>query len=98
MRMRYEYQVAFFDVDYARVLYFGHYYDVVQRAIDAWMGQHGLQYQKLFAEEVGTPIAASYCRYLAPVYVEETIVVNLGVREPSPRGFLLVFDVCKVDG
>ncbi|SRR5581483_2443792 len=94
--MRYRYEVSFFDVDYARVLFFGRYYDVVQRANDVWMHQHGLYYQQLFAEQVGTPIAASFCRYLGPVYVEETIEVTLGVKDPSPRGFVLVFEITKL--
>jgi acyl-CoA thioesterase FadM len=93
--MRYRYEVSFFDVDYARVLFFGRYYDFVQRANDVWMHQYGLYYQQLFAEQVGTPIATSFCRYLGPVYVEETIEVTLGVKDASPRGFLLVFEISK---
>jgi acyl-CoA thioesterase FadM len=93
--MRFEYQVAFHDVDYARVLFFARFYEVVQRANDDWMRQHGLSYQRLFGEAVGTPIAASFCRYVGPVYVEDTLVVTLGVWAPSPRGFWLVFDIWK---
>ncbi len=93
--MRFRYQVAFFDVDYARVLFFARHYEFVQRANDAWMQEHGLRYPQLFAEAVGTPIAASFCRYVGPVYVAETIEVTLGVKEPSPRGFLLVFEIAK---
>ena len=94
--MLYEYQVSFFDVDYARVLYFARFYDVVQRGADEWMHRHGLYYRELFAvHHLGTPISASFCRYLGPVHLEDVIQVNLGVKDPSPRGFTLVFDVCK---
>ena len=90
--MRYRYEVSFSDVDYARVLFYGRYYFIAQRASEAWLHQHGIYYRDLLPQhDLRIPIVASYCRYLGPIYVEDTLDVDIGVKDVSPRGFTFVF-------
>lgn len=90
--MIYQYRVSFSEVDYARVLFFGRYYYVVNRGFEEWMHQHGLYYLDLVPNHnVRIPIVASYCRYLRPAYMDDVLEVHLGVKDLTPRGFRMPF-------
>ncbi|MBI4491891.1 MAG: acyl-CoA thioesterase [Chloroflexi bacterium] len=90
--MSYRYQVSFSDVDYARVLFFGRYYFIVQQASESLFHQYGIYYRDLLPQhDLRLPIVASFCRYLGPISVEEAVDVHLGIKDLSPRGFTLAF-------
>lgn len=88
----YRYQVSFSDVDFARVLFFARYFEIVNRASEDWFHQHGLYFRDLLPQmDLAMPIVATYCRYLGAIRLEEVVEVHLGVTELSPRGFSMPF-------
>jgi acyl-CoA thioesterase FadM len=92
----YEYQVAFSDVDFARVLFFGRYYDVVNRAAEHWMHQYGLFVRDLYGKfDLRIPIVASFCRYLGPIQLEDVIQVRCGWKDLNDKGVTLVFTMTR---
>lgn len=90
--MIYQYQVSFSDVDYARVLFFGRFYEVVNRAWEHWFHQYGIYFRDLAEQHnLRIPIVASFCRYLGAARLEDVLEVHMGVKDLSPRGCTMVF-------
>lgn len=90
--MIYQYQIAFSDVDFARVLFFGRYYEIVNRAAEQWFHQYDILVRDLATvHDLRLPIVASHCRYLGPLTLEDVVDVHLGVKDLTERGFTLAF-------
>lgn len=90
--MIYQYQLSFSDVDFARVLFFGRYYDVANRAWEHWLHRYGIYVRELHGQhDLRVPIVASFCRYLGPLYLEDVAEVHLGLKDLSPRGVTQAF-------
>ncbi len=96
--MIYRYTVGFSDIDFARVLFYGRFQYLVQQGSEHWQHQHGLFYRDLPDQDLAMPISAAFCRYLAPVRVEEVVLVRMGLKDLNARGFTFAYDMVKEEG
>lgn len=96
--MIYRYTVGFSDIDFARVLFYGRFQYVVQQGSEHWQHQHGLYYRDLPELDLAMPISVAFCRYLAPVRVEEVVLVRMGLKDLNARGFTFAYDMVKEEG
>jgi acyl-CoA thioesterase FadM len=96
--VKFEYQVTFSDIDFARVVFFGRFVYLANQAAEVWFHQQGVFIRDLYPTyDVALPVAAVFCRYLGPVRMEDNIVITTGLKGLRSKGFTHVFEVMHKD-
>ena len=92
----YRYRPAFMDVDFARMIFSGHYYTWVERAFERWQFDLGLRWLDLIVNhKLGLATIESRCHNLAPIGLMEEFEVQLGMRDLDDRGFTTDFQIVR---
>lgn len=95
--MRYRYRLGFTDVDFARLLFSGHYYLFAERAMERWQHEAGLPWKRMMVDlNLGLPSIETRCHYHAPIGYEDEFEIGLRVRDLSSRGFVSDFEFVRL--
>lgn len=97
--MKFTYKVLFSDVDFARVIFHGKIFEIVQEFEEKLLNAYGIYYRELIEQyDFDLAVVESGCRYLAPVTLDDVLTVEVGVRDLTEKGFLFVFNFYKEEG
>ncbi|MBI3325750.1 MAG: hypothetical protein HYZ81_03480 [Nitrospinae bacterium] len=94
--MAYEIEVSWDDVNNARIVFYGHFFYVAQRAEEAYFRAKGLPVSELVeGRNVGFPRVHAACSYRRPARFQDVLEIHVGLGELNRRGFQLRFKIVK---
>lgn len=95
--MRYRFQLGFCDVDYARQLFSGDYYQWVERALEQWQRDEGIPWKRMIHDlNLGLPTLETRCHHLASIGFEDEFEIGLNLRDLTNRGFVTDFEIIRL--
>ena len=71
-----EMRVRFHEVDCMRIVWHGHYVAYCESAREAWLGQRGLSYREMEAENCPAPVVRMHLDYLSPAFAGDVLTVT----------------------
>ncbi len=79
--MIYEQRVIFGDTDQMGVVYYANYLRFFEASRAAYWRALGKSYKDLEAAQVALPVVEAHCKYRAPAYYEDLLLVEVEITE-----------------
>jgi YbgC/YbaW family acyl-CoA thioester hydrolase len=100
--MAYEYrmvrEVEFYHTDMAGIMHFSNFYRFMEAAEHAFFRSLGLSIHTVDPEPLGWPRVHADCDFSYPLRFEDSVEIQLLVREKRHKGLVYSFIFRKVDG